>query len=82
MDNETIMKNFVCGRNANKKFSWLIHRCINQIKNIINLSVEEATAIRENARSRSIHSAYSYEDRTKQALNYISSLIDQNNHPL
>jgi len=45
-----------------------MEECVQQIKKILALTAKEADKIRQQARMRSIQSAYTYKDRTKQAL--------------
>ncbi len=53
-----------------------MEECIQQIKKILALPATEADLIRQQARMRSIQSAYSYKDRTKQALEKMKMLYE------
>ncbi|HMG81453.1 MAG TPA: glycosyltransferase [Ferruginibacter sp.] len=53
-----------------------VEDCVFQIKKILALPVNEANVIREQARQRSVSSAYSYKDRSKQALQQIEKLYE------
>ncbi len=52
-----------------------LEECLLQIKKILSLPKKDADQIRENARSRSIASGYSYADRSRQALDLIREII-------
>lgn len=53
-----------------------IEECIQQIKKILALPVTAADLVRQEARMRSIGSAYSYKDRTKQVLEKMKMLYE------
>jgi spore maturation protein CgeB len=51
-----------------------LESCANQIAEIKQLSVDEANAIRRNARERSLLDGYSYEKRSMQVLSFLKTL--------
>jgi len=53
-----------------------MEECVQQIKKILALTITEADKIRQQARMRSIQSAYTYKDRAKQALEKMKMLYE------
>ena len=46
--------------------------CFSQAKKLLSLCPDKAMSIRQDARSRSLHSGYTYKDRAAQALSFIN----------
>lgn len=51
-----------------------LEECVSKITNLLKLTKNEASLIRENARNKSIQNNYSYQERANQVLNLINSL--------
>ena len=51
-----------------------LQECLKQIEYLLNLPENEAKEVRISARNRSLHSGYSYKERTQDALEYLMAL--------
>ena len=52
-----------------------VNECVDLIKNILSLSIQEAAKIRKESRKRSITSGYDYQNRVNYSLNELNNLI-------